>query len=147
MGNIHYFEKNYEEAIKQYNIVLKRLPEEEDAFKNLQMALRERGRQIGMQTGNIQLAKDFLKQSVGMNPNDAEAVMLMGIAEGSAANFTEALKYFYKATELEPKNAQAYFNLGITYKNIHNEEKADSMFKHAKDLDPEIFEKNGMNTK
>jgi protein O-mannosyl-transferase len=147
MGNIHYFEKNYEEAIKQYNIVLKRLPEEEDAFKNLQMALRERGRQIGMQTGNIQLAKDFLKQSVGMNPNDAEAVMLMGIAEGSAANFTEALKYFYKATELEPKNAQAYFNLGITYKNIHNEEKADSMFKHAKDLDPEIFEKNGMSTK
>ncbi len=147
LGNINYFEKNYGEAIKQYNIVLKRLPEDEDAFKNLQLALREQGRQVGMQTGNIQLAKDYLRQSLGMNPKDPEAVMLMGIAEGSSGNFTEALRYFYKAIEIEPQNAQAYFNLGITYKNTGDMIRADSMFLHASSLDPGIFEKNGMNAK
>lgn len=144
MGNIHYFEKNYEEAIKRYNIVLKNLPEDEDAFKNLQMALRERGRQIGMQTGNIALAKDYLKQSLGMNPKDAEAMMLMGIAKGSSGNYQEAASNFYKVLESEPKNAQAYFNLGITFRNSGQMTRADSMFQEAARLDPKIYEKNGV---
>jgi hypothetical protein len=144
LGNVNYFEKNYEEAIAKYNIVLKNLPEDEDAFKNLQMALRERGRQIGMQTGNVPLAKEYLKQALGMNPKDAEAMMLMGISEGTTGNFTEALSYFNKAVELEPKNSQAWFNLGITYQNMGNAVQADSMFNHAATLDPGIFEKNGI---
>lgn len=146
MGNIHYYEKNYEAAIDQYNLVLNRLPEDEDAFKNLQMALRERGRQIGMQTGNAILAKDFLKQALGMNPKDVEAIMLMGIAEGSTGNFQDANKHFYKVLEFEPENAQAHFNIAITYKNTGEQNRADSMFKQAALLDPKIFEKNGMNT-
>lgn len=147
LGNVNYFEKNYEEAIVKYNIVLKNLPEDEDAFKNLQMALRERGRQIGMQSGNVTLAKEYLKQALGMNPKDAEAVMLMGISEGTTGNYSEALNYFNKAVALEPKNSQAWFNLGITYQNIGNAVQADSMFNHAASLDPEIFEKNGIKTK
>lgn len=147
MGNIFYYEKDYESAIGKYNQVLKALPEDEDAFKNMQMALRERGRQIGMQTGNVQLAKEYLGKSMGMNPQDAEAIMLMGIAEGTSGNFDKALHYFNKATAVQPSNAQAWFNLGITYKNLGNAIQADSMFQKAKQLDPEIYKKNGMPSK
>ncbi len=147
LGNVNYYEKNYEEAIAKYNIVLKRLPDDEDAFKNLQMALRERGRQIGMQTGDVALAKEYLKQALGMNPKDAEAAMLMGIAEGTSGNYSEALNYFNKAIVLEPKNSQAWFNLGITYRNTGDAIRADSMFNQAALLDPNIYEKNGMKSK
>lgn len=146
LGNVNFFEKNYEQAIKKYNFVLEHLSEDEDAFKNLQMALRERGRQIAMQTGNVPLAKDYLRQSLGMNPQDAEAMMLMGIAEGSSGNYKEAAMYFYRTLSSEPKNAQAYFNLGITFKNSGEAFRSDSMFKQAALLDPQIYEKNGMKT-
>lgn len=79
-----------------------------------------------MLTGNVPLAKDYLKQSLGMNPDDVEATMLMGIAEGSTGNTEEAIKYFQKVLVKEPKNAQAYFNLGITYKNANQITKSDS---------------------
>jgi Tfp pilus assembly protein PilF len=147
LGNVNYFEKNYEEAIKRYNVVLQNLPEDEDAFKNLQMALRERGWQIGMQTGNSDLAKDYLRQALGMNPNDPQSIMLMGIAEGTSKNYQEAANYFYKVLKIDPKNAQAWFNLGITFKNTGEIMRSDSMFKQATQIDPEIYNKNGMDTK
>ena len=142
LGNINYYEKNYEAAIAKYNIVLSNLPEDEDAFKNLQMALRERGWQVG-QSGNVALAKDYLKQALGMNPKDPQAIMLMGIAEGSSANYSEAANYFYKVIAIEPKNAQAYYNLGITFKNTGEVIRSDSNFKQSMLLDPSIYEKNG----
>ncbi|MBK6545270.1 MAG: glycosyltransferase family 39 protein [Saprospiraceae bacterium] len=147
LGNVYFFNKNYDEAILQYNKVLKSLPEDEDAFKNLQYALREKGRQIAMLTGNVPLAKDYLKQSLGMNPDDVEATMLMGIAEGSTGNTEEAIKYFQKVLVKEPKNAQAYFNLGITYKNANQITKSDSFFNQAFMLDSKIYEKNGADKK
>ncbi|MBK8485363.1 MAG: tetratricopeptide repeat protein [Saprospiraceae bacterium] len=147
LGNVYFFNKNYDEAILQYNKVLKSLPEDEDAFKNLQYALREKGRQIAMLTGNVPLAKDYLKQSLGMNPDDLEATMLMGIAEGSTGNTEEAIKYFQKVLVKEPKNAQAYFNLGITYKNANQITKSDSFFNQAFMLDSKIYEKNGADKK
>ena len=73
--------------------------------------------------------------------------MLMGIAAGSTGNYTEAANYFYRVLSFEPKNAQAYFNLGITFKNTGEAVRSDSMFNQAALIDPEIYQKNGMNTK
>lgn len=143
MGNIYYYEKDYVNAIEKYNYLLSHLPEDEDAFKNLQMALRERGRQLG-QSGKLQEATDFIKKALGMNPGDAECLMLMGIAEGSAGNNDVAIEYFRKAIQMEPKNAQAYFNLGIAFKNSGDAIKSDSMFNVAKVIDPQILQKNGL---
>ncbi len=143
LGNSYYYSKNYEKAIEKYNFILQHTPEDEDAFKNLQFALRERGRQIGLQTGDVVKAKDFIKKSLGMNPDDLEALMLMGIAEGSEGNTSNALYYFNQVLQKDPKNAQAYFNLGIAYRNVDQTAKSDSMFQQAVLLDPKIYEKNG----
>lgn len=143
LGNTYYYSKNFEKAIEEYNFILQRTPEDEDAFKNLQYSLRERGRQIGMQTGDVKKAKDLIKKSLGMNPDDLEALMLMGIAEGSEGNTENALYYFNQVLKKDPKNAQAYFNLGIAYRNVDQIIKSDSMFNKAIQLDSSIYIKNG----
>lgn len=143
LGNSYYYSKNFEKAIEEYNFILQHTPEDEDAFKNLQYSLRERGRQIGMQTGDVKKAKDLIKKSLGMNPNDLEALMLMGIAEGSEGNTENALYYFNQVLQKDPKNAQAYFNLGIAYRNVDQLIKSDSMFNKAVQLDSSIYIKNG----
>jgi len=143
LGNSYYYSKNFEKAIEEYNFILQRTPEDEDAFKNLQYSLRERGRQIGMQSGDVTKAKDLIKKSLGMNPDDLEALMLMGIAEGSEGNTENALYYFNQVLRKDPKNAQAYFNLGIAYRNVDQIIKSDSMFNKAIKLDSSIYIKNG----
>lgn len=143
LGNSYYYSKNFEKAIEEYNFILQHTPEDEDAFKNLQYSLRERGRQIGMQTGDVKKAKDLIKKSLGMNPDDLEALMLMGIAEGSEGNTENALYYFNQVLKKDPKNAQAYFNLGIAYRNVDQLIKSDSMFNKAIQLDSSIYIKNG----
>lgn len=142
MGNIYFYKKEYENAIEKYNYLLSKLPENEDAFKNLGMAYRERGRQLG-QSGQVDKAREYIKNAMSMNPNDAEAVMLMGIAEGSSGDNQKAIEYFRKASMIDPKNAQAFFNLGIAYGNLGDQLKADSMMMVAKSLDPVILKKNG----
>lgn len=146
MGNIFYHEKNYLKAIDHYNLILKNIPEDDDAFNNLQLALRERGRQLG-ESGKIGEAKDFIQKALGMKPNDAESVLLMGVAEGSTGNNVEAIGWFQKAVELNAKNPQAYLNLGIAYQNIGDRVRADSVFALAKSMDPEILKKNGLENK
>lgn len=143
LGNTYYYSKNFEKAIEEYNFILQHTPEDEDAFKNLQYSLRERGRQIGMQTGDVKKAKDLIKKSLGMNPDDLEALMLMGIAEGSEGNTENALYYFNQVLKKDPKNAQAYFNLGIAYRNVDQIIQSDSMFNKAVQLDSSIYIKNG----
>ncbi|HRG68398.1 MAG TPA: tetratricopeptide repeat protein [Saprospiraceae bacterium] len=143
LGNSYYYSKNFEKAIEEYNFILQRTPEDEDAFKNLQYSLRERGRQIGLQNGDVAKAKDLIKKSLGMNPDDLEALMLMGIAEGSEGNTDNALYYFNQVLKKDPKNAQAYFNLGIAYRNVDQIIKSDSMFNKAVQLDSSIYIKNG----
>lgn len=143
LGNSYYYSKNFEKAIEEYNFILQRTPEDEDAFKNLQYSLRERGRQIGLQNGDVAKAKDLIKKSLGMNQDDLEALMLMGIAEGSEGNTDNALYYFNQVLKKDPKNAQAYFNLGIAYRNVDQIIKSDSMFNKAVQLDSSIYIKNG----
>lgn len=142
MGNIYFYKKEYEKAIEKYNYLLSKLPENEDAFKNLGMAYRERGRQLG-QSGQVDKAREYIKNAMSMNPKDAEAVMLMGIAEGSSGDNIKAIEYFRKASLVDPKSAQAFFNLGIAYGNLGDQLKADSMMMVAKSLDPAILKKNG----
>ncbi len=143
LGNLFYYEKNYEKAIERYNFILNKLPEDEDAFKNLQQALRERGRQLG-ESGNVVKAKEYIAKALGMDPKDAESMILMGVAEGSSGHNEVAIDYFRKAIAINEKNAQAYFNLGVAYKNSGDALKSDSMFLVAKTLDPEIMKRNGM---
>jgi tetratricopeptide (TPR) repeat protein len=143
MGNAFYYEGDYERAIERYQLLLERLPEDENGQRNMQFALRERGRQLG-QSGKVSEAREYILRSLALNPADAEANMLMGVAEGSSGNSALAISYFRKAIGLEPKNSQAYFNLGIAMRNDGQQAKADSMFAAAKALDPEVFKRNGM---
>ncbi len=144
LGNAYFYLKEYTKSIEAYQTVLKILPEEEDAYKNLQIAHREFGRHIGMTTGNTLLAKEHIKKAIDMKPDDEEAYMLMGIAEGTAGNQNEALSYFQKAAEINPKNPQVFVNIGIAYRHLNNIEKSDEALQKAKSLDPDILKKNGL---
>ncbi|HEX5625544.1 MAG TPA: tetratricopeptide repeat protein, partial [Saprospiraceae bacterium] len=142
MGNIYVYQKDYEGAIERYQYILNHMPDDEDAFANLQIALRERGRQIAMNSGNIPLAKEYLNRSLGMKPDDTEALMLVGMAEGSLGNTEAAIRLFERAIQIKPDHAQAYFNMGITFQRAGQLQKAEAMFAQAQKLDPRIFEKN-----
>lgn len=143
MGNVFFHEKRFDLAIERYNLILKNIPEDEDAFNNLQLALRERGRQLG-ESGSFGEAKDYIQKALGMKPSDAESVLLMGIAEGSSGNGEAAIDWFSKAIELNPKNPQAFLNLGIAYQNAGQQHKADSLFYIARSFDAGILKRNGL---
>ena len=141
-GNAYFYKKDYTNAIAQYQFVLNHQPDDEEAFKNMQIAYRENGRMKGSVYGDIEGAKKDLLKSLEMNPKDIECFMLLGIAEGVSKNFTAAITNFEKALQINPQSAQAYFNLYITYQSSGDQTKAIEMLQKAKQIDPEIEKKN-----
>lgn len=143
LGNAYFYRKEYHHAITFYENVLKHLPEDTEAFRNLQLAYRENGRDRGMKYGDIVGAKIALKKALSMDQKDAECLMLLGIAEGSEKNYTESVQYFERAIQITPQSAQAYFNLYITYQSMGEIVKAQSALDKAQSIDPQIIQKNG----
>lgn len=143
-ANAYYYLKDFPTAVKLYQSVLAQKPGDESANKNLPLALREYGRDLGMNQHNPVVAKDILLQAYKINPSDIETIMLLGIAEGSTNNNEAALKYFDEAIQINPENAQAHFNKNIALLNLGRKLEAEQALMRAKELDPQILSKNGI---
>lgn len=144
LGNAYFYQKNYPEAIRNYQKVLTISPNSDDAKTNLHLSFREYGRERGMKFGDVTQALQLLQEAYKLNSKDVETLSLLGIASGVSKNYTAAIEYFSKVIEVDEKNAQAYFNLFITYQNLQNPVKANEMLEKAKSLDKDILTKNGI---
>jgi tetratricopeptide (TPR) repeat protein len=95
----------YLRAIKMFQQVLSDLPEHIDARRNLGMAYLE--------AGDKQRAKQYLLETIRLDPKDAWSHVLLGnIYSKHENNYAEAEKHYQHAYELRPVDAILLTNYG-----------------------------------
>ncbi len=140
LGNANFYKGDFEGAIKAYERTLQISPEYQDAIKNLAIAYREAGKKAGEVERNLEKAKKYLKRSVQLMDNDADAFRLLGIVHGMGGEHQEAIKYFTKVTEMQPESAISYVNLGKAYQYYGDDETSRIMFQKALEIDPKALD-------
>lgn len=147
LGNAYFLSKEYGLAILRYEFILKYLPHDEEAFKNLHLSYREKGRQSGMVENDPVKALEYLNKAYSMNSDDQETISLLGVAYGVLKDYNKALEFFNKVLIKNPKNAEAHFNVYLTYLNAGDQVNADKALKAAKAIDPDILNKFNAHSK
>ncbi|MFT6783856.1 MAG: tetratricopeptide (TPR) repeat protein [Saprospiraceae bacterium] len=140
LGNASFYKGDYEGAIKAYERTLQIAPEYKDAIKNLAIAYRDAGKQAGEKERDLEKAKRYLKRSIQLMDNDADAFRLLGIVHGMGGEHQEAIKYFTMVTEMQPKVAIGYVNLGKAYQYYGDDETSRIMFQKGLELDPKALD-------
>jgi tetratricopeptide (TPR) repeat protein len=89
-----------------------------------------------LKQGDYDAAVTLLTPILARNPNDPNALYLMGMAYLKKKMWAEALAPFVKVTELSPKFAPAVYEAGVCYQQLNQPEKALECYKKAQELDP-----------
>jgi len=140
LGNAHFYKKNYDQSIANYEHVLKLYPSFPDANKNLPIVLRDAGKHYGQQMNDIAKSEQYLTKSYKLKQDDPETLRLLGIVNGIKGDHTQAIFYFEKALKLSPNSAMSYVNLGTAYKNKGDAVKAADYYNKALEIDPKALE-------
>jgi len=77
-----------------------------------------------------------LKTVLAKNPDDPNALYLMGMAYARKAMYAEAQTSFARVAELAPKFAAAYYQLGVVSQALDQQEKALEAYTKGIELDP-----------
>lgn len=67
-------------------------------------------------------AKEELKSILIKNPNDIEALFLLGVISGKQGSTRTSRKTFKKIISLDPQYSKAYYNLGVLHANSKSAE-------------------------
>jgi tetratricopeptide (TPR) repeat protein len=137
-GNAHYYLREFDAAIQSYDAALRIDPDFNDAATNMAVTLRDAGRRAGEVENNLEKAEQYLTRSLSLNPNDAETLRLLGVANGIKGNHTAAVSYFEKVVQLLPDHAPSYLNLSNAYRNTGDNANAEKYLAKARELDPNI---------
>jgi len=140
LGNSNYYLKNFKEAIQSYDQALAYDPNFKDVLTNLPIVLREGGKHMGQQMGDLETALKWLLRSYNLNAQDYETCRLIGVAYGINKQNQKAIEFFQKAIALKPDLASNYTSLGTAYQAIGNEEKARESYTKAIELDPKALD-------
>lgn len=118
----------YQEAIKAFEKITYKFPNNFMAFYNLGLSY--------LRNGNIDEAILNLDKAVKLKPDLVEAYFALGESYFNKGNSEKAMEAFSKARELQPDNAKAHYNLGINYYKCDQPEEAISSFEKCIELDP-----------
>ena len=139
----------WEEAILEYQAILKKYPDSIFALSNIgvvrfqqkeyaeaEKALREALRQspndafsvsvlgvVLLQQEKVDEAEDFLKQASRLDSNDAKTWNYLGIAHFKKGRREESIRCTTRALEVDPEYGDAHFNLAVLYAGGTSEEK------------------------
>lgn len=142
LGNAHFIQLKYDEAIADYENCLRVYPQNKDAEKNIQMAYREGGKYYGEKKGDLKKALVYLNKAYELNPNDYETNRLLGVANGVSGNINIAIDYFKKASDINP-TADAFKNLSTAYYNAGDKINGDLYAQKSKSIPPAKSEDSG----
>ena len=99
-----------DEAIEQFNELLKTKPDIPEAQNNLGYAL--------LQTGNVQQAIERFRLAIKYRPAFPQAYFNLATAFKKQGKLEEAVSYYKQALEIKPDYIDAYMNLAITFKEL-----------------------------
>ncbi len=176
MGLLYAKEKNYEEALKDFNlaiyyelekaeyynnrgVTLMKLGKKEEALADYNTALSlnpdfyevriNRGLYLYKTGKKKEALEDFLK-ATQIDTTLPEAYMQAGRIDFEEGQTKEAQEMFLGALKADEDNAQALYNLGLLQAKMGNKEKAQSYFSQAQvkwTKDPEKYPLPGLNPK
>lgn len=81
-------------------------------------------------------AEKETKKALSINPEDSEALLVLGVLDGRRDNYSEALRQLKKAVVINPWDTEAYYNLGITYAKLGDLKKAIEMWQKTLQINP-----------
>ncbi|MDH3243556.1 MAG: tetratricopeptide repeat protein [Saprospiraceae bacterium] len=138
LGNAYYYKKDYQEAIRRYDMALALDGNYKDALQNRAVSWRDLGRRYGEELGDIEQAIANFEKALPFLDDDYELNRLLGVAYGNRGDVEQAIHYFNRAGEIRPDEAWIHYNLGIAYLTIGDTTKANSHMIRAKELNPEV---------
>ena len=109
-------EKNFKEAIKNYENIIKIDPSIVFAYHNLGL--------IYVETENIDLAKKNFLLAIKINPLFIYSYINLGILFQNEGQKEKAIECFEKIIEIDPKNISGYNNLGLVNASLGKYKKA-----------------------
>lgn len=81
------------------------------------------------------------KESIKLNPNDAEAQYGLGFANFRMGRFRDAADAFKKATVLAPRMAKAHYGLGLAYQELGLDKQLVEEYRILENLDRTLAKK------
>ena len=127
--------KQYDEAIKAYQTVLKGEPHNAKVLNSMGMAYQ--------QIGNGEQAERYYKLAINADKADPNALNNLGTVKYSEQRYGQAIKYYRKSIGRGNAAATVYTNLGYAYCSVKEYPKAMVVFAQALALDPDVFEHKG----
>lgn len=121
-------ENMYKKAIRHYDLAIKSLPENFDAWFNKGV--------IYQSTGGKKLAKECFEKVIEVNPNFTGAWNNMGFLSFNEKDYPKALEYFLKADSISPDNAQVLGNIASSYHNMRQYEQARPYYERSLAINP-----------
>jgi tetratricopeptide (TPR) repeat protein len=98
------------------------------------------GRDLLNQHKDREAIKAF-KDSIKLNPDDAEAQYGLGIANFRMGRFRDAADAFKKASVLQPRMAKAHYGLGLAYQELGLEKQLMEEYRVLENLDHALAKK------
>jgi tetratricopeptide (TPR) repeat protein len=123
--------------IKSVSSVVKENTDNTDASAN---GLFLAGRDLLNQHKDREAIKAF-KDSIKLNPDDAEAQYGLGIANFRMGRFRDAADAFKKASVLQPRMAKAHYGLGLAYQELGMEKQLIEEYRILENLDHALAKK------
>lgn len=121
----------FENAIKQYDIILKNYGEKADVLEKKGQAL--------LAAGDYELAISSFKKSVQINSNFSRAFQGLGDSYIKLMDYDEARKNYRKVLGIEPDNYYVQFNIGETYRSESRWREAEFIYKDGIKKNPKFI--------
>lgn len=109
LGLAFYRDKNYQEALKYYNLALKYRPHFPLVHSNMGTLYSE--------TGDNVKAKEMYELAVKEDPRMVDALRNLGAINAMQGNFPEAIKWFAQGLKYDPNNPTLNRYLGSAYQD------------------------------
>lgn len=84
--------------------------------------------------GSLIQAQKIYQEILQSQPNNLDALHLMGVAALQSGKYSLALEYLNQAIQLNPKFVEAIFNRGVLYKNLQQFDQALSEYANVIEL-------------
>jgi tetratricopeptide (TPR) repeat protein len=138
-GVSYYNEKNYDEAIKNFEKVVMINPNNEKAREYLAYSWYGKGIDFNRQ-GMYSEAIICYDKAIEIDPNYANAWNDKGVTLKNQGKYDEAIACYDKAIEINPEYKQAWNNKGIVYFNMGKYSDAIICYDRAIAIDPNYTE-------
>lgn len=128
LGNIHYFNSDYEQAVSYFRNAIAEEPNSVVYHTNLTDSYVKLNRYDDAITS--------CQKVLDLEPDNADYLNTLGNIYYWTDRSQEAIEWYEKAIEYSPDTAVYYSNLGLSHRTLHNWMEAETAYQKALELDP-----------